>query len=194
MAAPVGISIQFDLPRSVIARRNLRASGISTFDRSSMNGSTMRSPNSTMESASTTCSISVKSLRRGRMASRLIGCGRFCGVSAGRSGGRDRARLTLAKPDEIDVARVDDEAGRLAEDENGVGAVDRISQQQNAAEEAEIPERLGDDARPRLLGGDPLHEKAHREQELREETDKQPDDFGARRDKPPMDKIPPMHL
>ena len=54
----------------------------------------------------------------------------------------------------------------LAEDENGVGAVDGISQQQNAAEEAEIPERLGDDARPRLLGGDPLHEKARRKQEF----------------------------
>ena len=69
---------------------------------------------------------------------------------SGGSGGRDRARLALAQPDEIDIARVDDETGRLAEDEHGIGAVDGVGEQQDAAKEAEIPERLGDDARPRV--------------------------------------------
>ena len=39
-----------------------------------------------------------------------------------------------------------------------------------------------------------LARESDREQELREETDEQPDDFSARRDKPPMDKTCPMHL
>ena len=72
------------------------------------------------------------------------------------------------------IARVDHETGRLAEDEHRVDPIHGISEQQDPAEETEIPERLRDDARPRLLGRDPLHEKAHREQKLGEETDRRP--------------------
>ena len=75
----------------------------------------------------------------------------------------------------MDIARVDQEARRLAKSEHGIGAVDSVSEQQDAAKEAEIPKRLGDDARPRLLGGNPLHQEAHGKQELGGKTDGEPD-------------------
>ena len=68
MAAPVGISIQFDRPMSVIARKNFRVSGVSARARSSMNGSISKKPIKTSDDASTTCSTMVRSFRRKVMA------------------------------------------------------------------------------------------------------------------------------
>jgi hypothetical protein len=64
MAAPVGISIQFDRPISVMVRKNARAPGGSARARSSTNGSMSRNPMTTSDNASTTCSNSVRSFRR----------------------------------------------------------------------------------------------------------------------------------
>ena len=71
MAAPVGMSIQFDLPISVTAFKTFRASGASALDRSSMNGSNRRKPKRTRESARTTCSTMERSFKRNVMLARL---------------------------------------------------------------------------------------------------------------------------
>ena len=97
----------------------------------------------------------------------------------GRSSGLGRSRLALAEPDEVDVARVDHEAGGLAEHEHRVRAIDGIGQQHEPAEEAEIPERLGHDAGARLLASDPLHDEAHGEHELGDEPDRNPNELGG---------------
>ena len=119
---------------------------------------------------------------------RLTSMRESASTATGRPGSRRPARLPLAEPDEIDVARVDMQTGGLANDEDRVGPVAGVGEQQNPAEKAEIPESLGDDARPGLFGGDPLHEEAHREQELSDQADADPDQLGGRGGEPPMNK------
>jgi len=65
------MSIQFDLPMSVIALNTLRAPGCSAFARSTMKGSISREPTSTKESAISTWSKLEKSFRRNVMRARL---------------------------------------------------------------------------------------------------------------------------
>src|SRR5262245_27993960 len=181
------MSIQFDLPISVMVWKNLRTPGGNALARSNKNGSTISMQRKMSESASTSCSAGVRSLsrtapplkfRRYQAAkSRAIRLSEF-----------DRARRALAKPDEIEIARVDHETGRLAHNKDGIEPVAGIGEQHNPAEEAEIPERLGHGARPRLFRRNPLHEKAHREQELCAQADGDPDELGRRRCAPPLNK------
>src|SRR5438128_1422010 len=56
-----------------------------------------------------------------------------------------------AAVDEVEVPRVDEEPGGLAEDEHGVEPVDRVHQQRHAAAHREEPEGAGHDARLRPL-------------------------------------------
>src|SRR5262245_6034041 len=100
----------------------------------------------------------------------------------------DRAWCALAKPDEVEITRVDHETGRLAHNEHGINPVARIGEQHDPAEEAEIPERLRHGARARLFRRNPLHEEAHREQELSDQADADPDELGGRRCAPPLNK------
>src|SRR5262249_60519756 len=76
--------------------------------------------------------------------------------------------------DERNIARVDEQAERLAGDEYRVLAVKRVDQQQRAAAGREQPERQWNHAAPRALGGDPLHQEARREQRLRQKTERNP--------------------
>src|SRR5262245_17583907 len=181
------MSIQFDLPISVMVWKNLRTPGGNALARSNMNGSTISMQRKTSESASTSCSTRVRSL------SRTLSPLKFRRYQAARSKAiglseLDRAWGALAKPDEIEIARVDHETGRLADNENGIDPVAGIGEQHDPAEEAEIPTRLGHGAGPRLFRRYPLHEKAHGEQELSAQADADPDELGGRRCAPPLNK------
>ena len=66
----------------------------------------------------------------------------------------------------IKIAQVNEYAERLAGDEDHVLAVERIDQKQNSAADREQPERHRNDAMAGALRGDPLHQKARREQRL----------------------------
>jgi 4-amino-4-deoxy-L-arabinose transferase-like glycosyltransferase len=99
------------------------------------------------------------------------------------SGGFALWRVRAARPgkhrrvvarDEDQVARVHEEAERLAEDEDGVAAPDRVGEEQRGPAEAQPPERGGHDALPPPLRGDPLHQEAGREQQLPREAHRQP--------------------
>src|SRR5499433_1761113 len=81
----------------------------------------------------------------------------------------------LLAPDEIEVAKVDEETGALPQDEHGVAAVNRVDEQDGAATDGEEPEGDGNDALPPALGGDPLHEEAAEEEALPQESDGQPE-------------------
>src|SRR4051812_33405520 len=99
--------------------------------------------------------------------------------STRREGSRERrsgARLTafllrLAAVDEPQVAHVDEQARRLADDEHRVAAVDGVEGEDEAAAEAEVPEGGGDHAPAGALGGEPLDEEAAEEEGLAEEAD-----------------------
>src|SRR5271156_3136241 len=88
----------------------------------------------------------------------------------GSSGGR---RFAVAQH-EIEVAQIDKDAERLAGDEDGVLAVERIEQKEEAAEDGKYPESQRDDAVAGALRRDPLHPKARREQKLRRDAKRDP--------------------
>src|SRR5213076_2652001 len=90
-----------------------------------------------------------------------------------------------AAVDEVEIPRVHEEPGTLAEDEHGVEPVDRVRQQRHAAAHREEPEGAGHDALLRALGRDPLDEEARREERLAEQTDAEPHMFRRHRDYPP---------
>src|SRR3990170_8247137 len=113
--------------------------------------------------------------------------------STGRLHKLGRSRRALAEPDEINVARVDHEAGRLAKHEHRVEPIAGIGEEQKPPEKTEIPESLGDDARARLFGCYPLYEEAHREQELSGQADPDPNQLRRRGCEPPVDKVRPKH-
>src|SRR5262249_12244889 len=77
--------------------------------------------------------------------------------------------------DEPQVARVHEQAGALAENEDGIAPVDRIRKQGDAAAEREVPERERHHGAPKALRRDPLHEEPRREAGLAEQADRQPD-------------------
>src|SRR5882672_2432087 len=78
---------------------------------------------------------------------------------------RSRSASSVAQL-EIEVARVDEHAKTLAQDEHRVADVERIAEQQHSAADREEPEGDRHDHLAGALGGDPLHEKAHREHDL----------------------------
>src|SRR5262250_3260249 len=84
----------------------------------------------------------------------------------------------LLAPDEIEVAKVDEETGALPQDEHGVAAVNCVDEQNGAATDGEEPEGDGNDALPPALGGDPLHEEAAEEEALPQKSDAQPELLG----------------
>src|SRR5439155_26876518 len=89
-----------------------------------------------------------------------------------------------AAVDEIEVPRVDEEPGGLAEDKHGVEPVDRVRQQRHAAAHREEPERPGHDALLRALRRDPLDDEARREERLAEPSDAEPHVLRRHRDSP----------
>src|ERR1700752_2992477 len=84
-------------------------------------------------------------------------------------------QAALLATDQVEVAQVHEQAGPLAEDEDGVQAVDGVDQQGEAAAAGEEPERDGYRAPLLALGGDPLNEEAPREERLSEEAHRQPE-------------------
>src|SRR5262245_35814227 len=76
--------------------------------------------------------------------------------------------------DEVEVARVDEEAGALAQDEHGITAPQRVEQEGQAAADREIPEGARHHALAQALGRDPLNEEARGEEGLPEEADAEP--------------------
>src|SRR5262249_10552939 len=90
-------------------------------------------------------------------------------------GRQERSRDSPAlSPDQIDVARIDEQAGALAHDENGIASLNSIDQQHGSSGEAEIPEGDGDDAAFGRFAGDPLPEEAKEEERLADEADDDP--------------------
>src|SRR5437870_5576449 len=88
---------------------------------------------------------------------------------------RDSRGDALGVPeDEIEIARVHEEPGRLADDEHRVLPMDGVGQKRRAAAHGEIPEEARDDALTLTLGRDPLNEETHREERLTEKTDAEP--------------------
>src|SRR5437899_11236368 len=76
---------------------------------------------------------------------------------------RDSRGDALGVPeDEIEIARVHEEPGRLGDDEHRVPPMDGIGQERRAAAHGEIPEEARHDALPPTLGRDPLNEETHR--------------------------------
>src|SRR5215831_3983928 len=87
------------------------------------------------------------------------------------------ARLGEQTPlaaDQVEVAEIDEEAGALAEDEDGVLTVDRVDEERQPPADREEPERERDHALAPALGRDPLHEKAHGEECLAQESHAEP--------------------
>src|SRR5437667_8014350 len=82
-----------------------------------------------------------------RMASRKAGA-----LSEGL--GIGRGATTLLTPNQIEVSRVDEDAGPFAEDGDGIQAVESIGQERQPPTNGEEPERYGDYALLSLLGGD----------------------------------------
>ena len=74
----------------------------------------------------------------------------------------------------LQVARVNQQASRLADDKDGICAIDRIGEQARATGEAQIPKGYGYDAAPLSLAGDPLHDETERENGLRGKSQRDP--------------------
>src|SRR6266508_2260973 len=81
----------------------------------------------------------------------------------------------LLAPDQVEIAAVDEEPRRLAEDEDWIQAIDGIDQEREPTADGEEPERDRDDALLPPLGRDPLDQKAHREECLSQEAHRQPE-------------------
>src|SRR6516162_5148179 len=75
---------------------------------------------------------------------------------------------------EKEVARVDENSESLAQDENRVADIESVEQQQQAAADREEPEGNRHHHFSRALGGDPLHQEAHGEHDLRHVTEQHP--------------------
>src|SRR4030095_16223337 len=76
---------------------------------------------------------------------------------------------------EVEIARVHEEPGGLADHEHRIPPVDRVGQERQAAAQGEIPEVSRDDALALALGRNPLDEKARREEGLAEKADAEPE-------------------
>src|SRR4051794_33521646 len=75
---------------------------------------------------------------------------------------------------EIEIARIDEYAECLAEDEDEVFPVERVAEQQQAPADREKPECDRDHALAFAFRGDPLHNKAHGEHRLRDKAKHDP--------------------
>src|SRR5262249_52471123 len=75
---------------------------------------------------------------------------------------------------EIEIASVDENAEALTQDEYRVANVERITEQQQPAADREEPERDRHHHLAGTLGGDPLHQEAHREHDLRDIAEQHP--------------------
>src|SRR5438309_5986409 len=104
-----------------------------------------------------------------------------------RSGGRGEPGLAV---DEVQVAQVHEQARPLAEDEDGVAAVDGVEEEREAAAEREVPEEDGDHALLPALRRDPLHDEAGGEERLPEKADGQPDPLDAHHEASPRTSMP----
>src|SRR5260370_5668843 len=88
---------------------------------------------------------------------------------------------TLLAPNEVEVSRVDEDSRPLAEDEDGIEAVEGIGEQCQPPTNREEPERDGDYALFSPLRGDPLDHEAHGKERLPRKPDQQPEMFVAHR-------------
>src|SRR5262249_218493 len=75
-------------------------------------------------------------------------------------------------PNEIEVPRVDKDAGRFPKDEYRIEPVETIGKQGQSPTYAEQPERDGNDAPSAPLRGDPLDQEAHGEERLSHKADR----------------------
>src|SRR5436190_1078368 len=89
------------------------------------------------------------------------------------------SELALLAPDEIEVAKVDEESRALTHDEDGVAAVNGVEQEHRPAPDGEEPEGDGDHAFLPAFGGDPLHEEPAEEEGLSEKAYRQPELFSG---------------
>src|ERR1043166_9026013 len=72
---------------------------------------------------------------------------------------------------EHEVADVNDQRGRLAEDDDGIAAEDAVDRHQQSAGKGEIPERDRHVTDLAPLGSDPLHEESGGKEGLRDEAE-----------------------
>src|SRR5262245_37268941 len=86
---------------------------------------------------------------------------------------RDRRAPPVAQL-EVQVARVDEHAEALAEDEDWIADIERIAEQQQPAADREEPERDRHDHLSRALGRNPLHHEAHGEHDLHQIAEQHP--------------------
>ena len=77
--------------------------------------------------------------------------------------------------DQHDVADVDDRRQSLADDNHGFALGDAVDQRHQAAAHREEPERHRHHALSGALAGNPLHQKARGEQQLRDQAERQPE-------------------
>ena len=83
-------------------------------------------------------------------------------------------RLSLV-PNKVEVSRVDKDSPRLAENEDGIVAVEGIGEQRQPPTNGEEPERDGDHALFSFLRSDPLDDEAHGKEDLPHKPDRQPE-------------------
>src|SRR5206468_946037 len=76
--------------------------------------------------------------------------------------------------DEVEVARVDEQAGALTQNEDGIAAPERVEQEGQSTADREIPEGARHHALAETLGRDPLDEEARGEEGLSEKSDGEP--------------------
>src|SRR5205085_676419 len=75
---------------------------------------------------------------------------------------------------EVKIARIDEYAEPLAEDEHRVARVQRVGEQEESAADRKEPERDRHHHAPGALRGDPLHQKPHGEENLRNVAEDHP--------------------
>jgi hypothetical protein len=76
---------------------------------------------------------------------------------------------------EPEIPEIDKISGQISKNENRVHPMDGVSEKHQASPEAEIPERNRDDTFFLFLRSDPLEKEPHREHQLSDETENDPE-------------------
>ena len=85
-----------------------------------------------------------------------------------------RLMLFALPEDQIEIARIDEDTGSLAQYKNGILAMDGINQKRESTGQAEVPESDGNGAFLFAFAFNPLNEKPHGKQRLSGEANDQP--------------------
>lgn len=78
---------------------------------------------------------------------------------------------------EDQISEIHHRSNRLPCNKHRVHSIDRVRERDQSADETHVPERDGDAAFCRSLGGDPLDHPTAEEEPLTEEADTDPDGF-----------------